>query len=105
MDTTDVKETDTDFKTFVKAKDRGQVTFTLVAQDISADLVVDFWTMTQLRVRTHMDAGLTMVQAVEAVREQFGIPEYPEILGDDKLDGAARIAQAMRMHANRKLAD
>jgi hypothetical protein len=90
---------------YEKAKATGMPSFTLIAQDITADLCVDFWTMTQLRVRTHMDAGLTMVQAVDAVREKFGIPEYPEILGDAKLDGAARIAETMRAHSPRKLAD
>jgi len=102
---TDVRETDTDFACFVKAKDRRQVTFTLVSQDISADLVVDFWTMVQLKVRVNMRHGMTVPGAVEAVRVTFGIPKYPEYFDDAKLNGAARIAEAMRLHSNRKIAD
>jgi len=98
-------EPDSDFGVFVRAKDRGMPTFTLVAGDASADLVVHFWVLTQLRVRYFMGIGMTMAQAVQEVRDNFSIPEYPYVLGDKKLDGAARIAGAMRNFPKRKLAD
>lgn len=40
---TEPVETDTDYACFVKAKDNGESTFTLRAQDQSAPDVIDFW--------------------------------------------------------------
>jgi len=40
---TAVVETDTDFACFVKAKDKGEKTFTIRAQDSSAPEVIEFW--------------------------------------------------------------
>lgn len=99
---------DLDTDCFTKAKAHGEPTFTLRAQDITADLVVDFWTIVQIRVRENMNAGLTMVQAVQAVRsyyflESINSPRYPT--GDIKLDTAVMKAEVMRQFKNRKLAD
>jgi hypothetical protein len=96
---------DSDYSVFVKAKDRGEKTFTIRAQDVTGDLVVDFWTMVQLRVRVNVRHGMTVPEAIDAVRTTFGIPKYPDAFNDHKLDGAARIAEAMRDHSPRKLAD
>lgn len=89
---------------FEKAQERGQPTFTLIAQDITADLVVDFWIKAQQKVREHMDAGLTMTQAVKAVRSYYFLE--PDVPADDaKLSGACAIAEAMSRWPNRKIAD
>jgi len=96
---------DSDFGVFVRAKDRGMPTFTLTAGDISSDLMVDFWVLVQLRVRHDLAMGRTLEQALDHVRNRFDIPVYHEALNDAKLDGAARIAEAMRNFPNRKLAD
>ena len=79
--------------------------FPLKASDLTADLCVDFWQMVQRRVKTIVYDGLTPEQAVQMVRESFGIPPYLPIWEDEKLNGAARIAAAMRAHSPRKLAD
>lgn len=68
----------------------------------------DFWTIVQIRVRENMNAGLSMVQAVQAVRSYFFLesvnsPRYPT--GDVKLDTAVMKADVMRQWPNRKLAD
>ena len=103
---TAVPPMDTDYKTFVKAKDRRQATFTLVAQDASADLVVDFWTMVQIRARQSMESGLTLAEAMALERIAFGIPAYvPAVHDDPKLAGASVIAGNMRQFPNRKMAD
>ena len=40
---TPIVEQATDYNCFTKAKRNGEPTFTLRAQDVTADLVVDFW--------------------------------------------------------------
>jgi hypothetical protein len=72
---------------------------------VTADLVVDFWILTQLRVRQLMEMGRTMRAAVNEVRRHIGVPEYPPVLKDAKLDGAARIAEQMRQWEKRRMAD
>lgn len=104
---TDVQETD-DRTCYEKAKANGEATFTLRAQDITADIVVDFWTIVQIRVKEYMDAGLSLDRAVQAVREYFFLesvnsPRYPT--GNVKLDTAARLADVMRQWPARKMAD
>ena len=93
---------------FEKAKAHGEPIFVLRAQDVTADLVVDFWAIVQVRVREHMDHGHTMQRAVQLVREYFFLdsvnsPRYPT--GIAKLDTAVTKAEAMRQWPNRKLAD
>ncbi len=80
-------------------------TFTLRAQDLTADLVIDFWILVQLRVRHAVKQGTPVAVAIEDARKKLGIPAYPPILGVEKLDGAARIATAMTEWTGRKLAD
>ena len=102
---------DTDMTCFEKAKAHGEPTFTLRAQDITSDLVVDFWTIVQIRVKENMDAGLTMMQAVQAVRSYFFLesvnsPRYPKRnTGTAKLATAVLMADEMRQWPDRKLAD
>ena len=105
-ETEPVRDRDTDYACFVKAKDNGEITFTLRSQDATADLVVDFWMLVQLRVSHSMKFGMTLAQALTEARDHFGIPEYPvDILVSPKLNGAVKIAHAMRAWSNRKLAD
>jgi hypothetical protein len=82
-----------------------QPKFRLLAQDITADLIVDFWTLIQMRVWADLKAGLPLREAVSRAREHFGVPEYPPCLHHPKLDGAAEIACDMRAWPSRKLAD
>ena len=97
---------DTDYGVFVRAKDRGQATFTLVAQDATADLVVDFWVMLQLRIRDRVNAGVPLQVAIERERIGFGILAYPpDLLKEPKLAGALEIAARMRGQTDRRLAD
>ena len=75
---TAVPPMDTDYACFVKAKDKGEPTFTLRAQDESAPMVVEFWAETN------------------ALR--LG-PQHPKILQ------AFAIAEKMKQWPNRRQAD
>jgi hypothetical protein len=88
--------------------------FILKSSDISADLIVDMWVMINARIRQSLRDGRTLEEAILIERDGFGIPCYGTIakglnglgiFGDTKLDGAADIAEAMRQHAPRRLAD
>lgn len=80
--------------------------FNLIAQDATADLVVDFWILVQLRVQFRMQAGETITEALREVRTTFGLHAYtPELLDGSKLQGAALIARAMEQFPTRRLAD
>lgn len=99
---------DTDYACFVKAKDRGQPTFTLVAQDVSADLCVDFWIGVQLQIRQRIDDGMTVKDAVDSTRREYRVAPWStlEPMEDVKLNGAMMIARAMRAFPGiRKVAD
>ena len=98
---------DSDETCFEKATANGETTFTLRSQDVTADLVVDFWISCQVEVKQHMDDGMTMVQAVEEVRREFLIPGWGSFapMEDLKLAQAQQIGKAMNMWVNRKLAD
>jgi len=101
---TPIVEQATDYNCFTKAKRNGEPTFTLRAQDVTADLVVDFWVKVQQKVREHMHAGLTMMQAVQAVRTYYFLePDVPA--SDVKLSGACQIAGEMEKFSARRLAD
>ncbi len=82
-----------------------QPTFPLLAQDITADLVVDFWTLIQMRIWSDLRSGYCLDTAVARARHHFGIPQYPPCLHHPKIDGATRIAWAMRTWPHRRLAD
>lgn len=82
-----------------------QPIFSLLAQDITADLVVDFWMMVQLRVWGDIAEGTPLIEAVERARAAFGVPLYQPFLHHGKLDGASRIAWDMRAFPTRRLAD
>ena len=74
MDTQTESSTPTDSHDYLLVCQRvcnhqDQPMFVLHAQDITADLAVDFWTIVQLRVREHMNAGLTLVQAVAEIAQ------------------------------------
>lgn len=85
----------------------GEATFRLRAQDITADLLVDLWIMVQIRLKAEQRQH-SLAEGVENVRNYFGVPRYPSALFTEehaKLKGAAEIAEAMRLHSPRKLAD
>jgi hypothetical protein len=93
---------------YEKAHAHGEATFTLRAQDITADLVLDFWISAQLEVRQAMDDGLTLVEAIAHVRTVYQIARWSFFIGEQaapKLQGAARIGKAMAQWPNRKLVD
>lgn len=97
---------DRDYDCFVKAKDRGQLTFTLTEGDVTADLVVDFWVLIQARIRMSVKNGVPLEIAVQRERTTFGVPVYfPQVFDDPKLAGAVQIAEMMRGARHRKLAD
>lgn len=85
----------------------GEPTFLLRAQDISAHLAVELWISAQRTIKSMMDDGATMTEAVEHVREYHKIPRLA-VLGpslNDKEMGARSIASAMMQWNKRKLAD
>lgn len=102
-----VHDTDTDYACFVKAKDNGEKTFTLRAQDISADLCVDFWISVQLEIRQWIEDGMTVQDAVDRVRRDYRVAPWStfDVVMDQKINGAMMIAKAMRASPNRKVAD
>lgn len=104
-DTTPSTQPEPESPTPAPSPTHGEPTFTLRAQDLTADLVIDFWILVQLRVRHAVKQGTPVAVAIEEARRKFGIPVYPPILGVEKLDGAARIATAMTEYQTRKLAD
>ena len=97
---------DKDYLAFVKAKDAGDTTFTLRAQDATASLLVDTWIEMQLQTRSFMHVGLSLDEAVESTRGFYGIKRYNPGFDDPKLDGAATIARAMAAWTGpKKIAD
>lgn len=91
---------------YEKARKNGEVTFTLRAADISADLVVEFWVLVNGKVRELVKKGWSPAAAVDFVRQAHHIPPmYEGLLDDEKLRGAAQVAKAMRQHDGRKVAD
>lgn len=97
---------------FVAAKQHGEPTFTLRAQDCTASAIVECWAYAQVFLKIRMDAGMTMQQAVEKLRERFlmvlGMDEFisAEVLADlPKVSGALEKAGLMYQWPNRKVAD
>jgi hypothetical protein len=97
----------TESYTTIYHKHAGQPKFTLIAQDATADLVVDFWVEIQLQVKQFMEDGLSLELAIEKIRQQFGVPPWSQFttLHDPKLKGAAEIGYQMSEWRNRKVAD
>jgi hypothetical protein len=56
---------------YAKARAAGMPSFTLIAQDCTSDLVLDFWISASLEVRQAMDDGLTLVEAIAQVRASY----------------------------------
>lgn len=85
----------------------GEPVFLLRAQDITADLVVDFWTILNGRLNEMVKGlGMTPADAVERLREVHHIP-YPfeGLTNVEKHKTAVKISKAMRAFAGRKVAD
>lgn len=96
---------DADLACFAKARAKGEETFCLRSQDITAPLVIDFWIKCQQQVRTRMEMGMTPLEAVKSVRA-FYFLDTPDVRPVDlKLSGACSIAGAMENWPNRRLAD
>lgn len=82
-----------------------QPTFTLKAQDISADLVVDFWIVINGRIKELIKAGMALPVAVQYMRNVYHLPPLiAGLLTDEKERSALRIADAMRAYPYRKVA-
>ncbi len=102
---------DRDLGCFTKARALGEPTFTLRAQDITADLLVDLWVAIQREVVEDLKNGLTLVESLETIRSGITIAmgydlNFPiERTGDAHLDEALDRAEAMRRHHARRLAD
>ena len=102
---------DRDRDCFTKARALGEPTFTLRAQDITADLLIDLWVAIQQEVAKDVSCGMTISDSMETIRAGLAIAAgYPVNLpiqrtGDAHLDEALDKAEAMRRHPNRKLAD
>ena len=82
--------------------------FVLLGQDVTADMVVEFWVIVNAKLKNLMNKGLSQDVALAHVRSANLPVAYPleeEVFQDEKLKGAVRIAQAMRAHAPRKVAD
>ncbi|HKW13829.1 MAG TPA: hypothetical protein VJS69_05025 [Candidatus Krumholzibacteria bacterium] len=82
-----------------------QPCFVLLAQDITADIVVDFWIKVQQRMREHVKHGLTEAQAAKAVREYYFLEKMDVTITYQKLAEACAIAGAMENWGTRRLAD
>jgi len=105
MDQTDEQR---ELSCFDKAKEKGEPTFTLRSQDLTAPMTVEFWITLQMEVKQAMDDGMTGPEAIEHVRREHRIPHWTRFMGEeagDKLHGAARIGKAMEEFPNRRLAD
>jgi hypothetical protein len=88
-------------------KHAGQPSFKLIAQDVTADLVIDFWIEVQLQVKQSIEDGTTMMEAIDKIRQQFGVPPWSQFttLTNPKLKEAAAIGYLMSEWKNRKIPD
>lgn len=96
---------DVDYSTFAKAKEKGEETFTLRAQDISADLLVDLWVDVQQELDQAIGNGMTPEEAMQLIRFNYALKLPLAPTGNEKLDQARQIAERMRQHKDRKVAD
>lgn len=90
------------------AKTCEQPHFTLLAQDITADLVVEFWVIVNEKLAELVKAGRTPEEAVDHLRGIFHIPPhvYEGLMISPKHASAVRIAREMREYqGGRKVAD
>lgn len=102
--TTPRMQIDKDYACFVKATAKGEPTFTIRAQDVTAPLVIDFWIKVVQKVREHVKAGLTPEQAVKTVRAYYFLEPHV-LLEDAKLAEACELAGKMENWKHRRLPD
>lgn len=84
--TAPVQVTDRDGQCFLKAKEKGEPTFTLRAQDVTAPAVVDLWARMQIWLQRQMQLGFTVEESLRVIEERCSevfqdVPEtegYPE---------------------------
>lgn len=90
-----------------QSKHAGQAKFLLIAQDITAPLVIDFWVRVQQRMRDLLATGLTLSEAEQAVRCYYFLDNRPTVgaMEPDKLADASAIADVMAQFPGRRLAD
>ena len=101
-----LKHVNPDHVPFLTAMLKNEPLFTLRAQDISADLVVDYWIKVNLMIRDHVKQGYSLEEAAALARTFYFIPHYDgQVLADGKLNSAGEIAARMRQFTPRKLAD
>ena len=90
-------------------KHHGQPRFTLIAQDVTADIAVDFWVSLQIELAQYVTEGLTVAEAIAKMRRLHYVPIWHEAFSPQyakaKIRGAAEIAAAMRTHEPRRAAD
>ena len=92
--------------TLMMQKMLAQPHFCLLAQDVTADLVVDLWTIINVKLADLMDKGVSPELALQHLRELFHAPHLVEgMFLSAKLRGAVRVSAAMRAHQPRKVAD
>lgn len=83
-----------------------QPQFTLLAQDITADLVVEFWICVNGKVQELVKGGMSPAEAAQHMRRIYHIPPIlAGLVSSEKLQGACQIAQQMRDFPYRKVAD
>lgn len=107
-----VPDPDPDYGCFVKAKEKGEPTFTLRAQDVTAPVLVRAWALIQIHVGIDVDNGFTVEAAVQRIEELLGIAlslpdgvEAEQLANNPKIEQAMVTAQAMQQWPNRKVPD
>lgn len=98
---------DSDQTCFDKARAAGEPTFTLRAQDLLADLAVDFWVSANVELRAYMEDGVSIPEAKQRIRAKHHVSMYPSGHPDltEKDNGAVRISMEMAAWPSRKVAD
>lgn len=83
--------------------------FPLKPSDISSELLIDLWILTNIKIGQELQRNYTPAQAVENIRTYFGVPKYPSVLFGEahgKLRGAAERAEQFRdWTGSKKVAD
>lgn len=82
-----------------------QAIFVLKSQDITSDLLVDLWVSIQQEIADDVKHGMTVEESIETLRFDHFMGFPMKQTGNPKWDEALTIAEAMRAHPNRKLAD
>lgn len=102
---------DAEIDCFVKAKGKGEPTFTLRAQDITADIFVEGWACAQLFMKQRMAEGYSQEEAVNVLRDRMRMIVGSDFFSADiiadhvKAEGALKKANLMREWPIKKLAD